>query len=136
MSDRTPKAGSQHPDEWREDLSPDSNAGLNYGEAGSHKAEELRSAANIRDLQGALGFLSRDELDSIPILPEGTRLRQGATYVDLQTPDRREFTATGDIEAGRDNWFVPKSEVDYQVWNKLIGVTNPERTGNADEGTT
>jgi len=28
-----------------------------------------------------------------------------------------------------DDWIVPKSEVDYQLWNKLVGVTNPARTG-------
>ena len=27
------------------------------------------------------------------------------------------------------NFIVPKSEVSYQLWNRLIGVENPERTG-------
>lgn len=133
MTDRTPRPGEQHPEEWRQDLNPEANAGQNYGGAGAHTEQAMRSVADIRELQGAFQDMSRDERASIPVLPEGTRLRQGATYVDLQTPDRREFTATGDIEAGRDNWFVPKSEVDYQVWNKLIGVTNPERRGEASE---
>ncbi len=131
MTDRTPRPGEQHPEEWRQDLNPDANAGQNYGEAGAHTQQAMRSVADIRELQAAFEDMSRDELASIPVLPEGTRLRQGATYVDLQTPDRREFTATGNIEAGRDNWFVPKTAVDYQLWNRLIGVEDPERLGTA-----
>ena len=133
MTDRTPHAGEQHPEEWRRDLNPDANAGQNYGRAGSTSDQDVRTAYDITELQNVLGEFNDEELKGIPVLAQGTRLRQGATYVDLQTPDRQEFTATGDIEAGRDNWFVPKSEVDYQVWNRLIGVTNPERLGEADE---
>jgi len=25
----------------------------------------------------------------------------------------------GSMEAGSDNWYVPKTEVDYQLWNRL-----------------
>jgi hypothetical protein len=28
---------------------------------------------------------------------------------------------------------VPKSAVGYQLWNRLIGVRNPERIGQASE---
>ncbi len=38
-----------------------------------------------------------------------------------------EFKATSGMEAGR--LIVPKSEVDYQLWNRLRGVTDPARTG-------
>ena len=69
----------------------------------------------------------------IPILPRGSRLEQGATYTDLRDPEPREFTATGDMQAGPGNWYVPKSAVDYQLWNRLIGVEDPERLGRADE---
>ena len=93
----------------------------------------MRTAYDIKELHDAIAGVSDEELKDVPVLVEGTRLRQGATYIDLQTPDRQEFTATGNIEAGRDNWFVPKSEVDYQIWNKLIGVSNPERRGEASE---
>src|ERR671924_21367 len=63
----------------------------------------------------------------------GPRLEQGATYVDLQDEGLEEFSATGDMEAGPGNWYVPKSEVDYQLWNRLIGLEDPERLGRADE---
>ena len=78
------------------------------------------------------GF-SDDELKRIPLLPQGTRLEQGATYVDLNDPQLREIKALGSMKAGQYNWYVPKSEVDYQLWNRLIGITNPERLGDANE---
>jgi len=40
-----------------------------------------------------------------------------------------EFTAEGKEEAGEADYIVPKKEVDYQLWNRLIGVSDPERTG-------
>jgi len=67
------------------------------------------------------------------VLPQGSRLEQGAKYIDLKDPERKEFTAMGSMEAGSDNWYVPKTEVDYQLWNRLTGVQNPERLGEANE---
>ena len=71
--------------------------------------------------------ITNDGLKSITVLWPGTRLEQGATYIDLHDPQRREFTATADMEAGRDNWYVAKHDVDYELWNRLIGIKNPER---------
>ena len=76
---------------------------------------------------------SEDELKQIPILPSGSRLRQGATYVDLRDPSRHEFTALGNTEAGPGNRYVAKDSVDYVIWNRLIGVQNPERLQQAGE---
>ena len=133
MQEKSFHAGEQHPEEWRHDLSPDANAGQNYGQAGEDAIEEARTAYDIKELQQTLQDFTKDQLKQILVLPAGARLQQGATYIDLRTPDRREFKATGDMEAGPGNWIVPKSEVDYQTWNRLIGVTNPERTGEADD---
>lgn len=33
------------------------------------------------------------------------------------------------MEAGPDNRYVAKDAVDYQLWNALIGVREPERLG-------
>jgi hypothetical protein len=63
----------------------------------------------------------------------GTRLEQGATYVDLRDPGRGEFTATGGMAAGPDDWYVAKDTVDYQLWNRLIGVRNPEHFGETND---
>jgi hypothetical protein len=37
------------------------------------------------------------------------------------------------MQAGANDRYVPKSEVDYQLWNRLIGIDNPERLGEADD---
>jgi hypothetical protein len=68
-------------------------------------------------------------------LPVGARLRQGATYIDLTKCDPvcHEFKATAQMVAGPDNLYVRKDEVDYLLWNRLIGEQNPERLGQADE---
>lgn len=58
----------------------------------------------------------------IPILKPGTRLKQGATYINLNDPARQEFTGMGDMQADENNLFVPKDEVGYLIWNRLIGV--------------
>jgi hypothetical protein len=62
------------------------------------------------------------------VLPEGQRLQQGGTYLDLNDLDRGEFTAMGNMEASPGNAFVPKDQVPYQVWNRLRGIDDVERT--------
>ncbi len=39
----------------------------------------------------------------------------------------------GGMEVGPDNLYVPKTEVGYQLWNRLTGVNNPERLGEDSE---
>ena len=58
------------------------------------------------------------------------RLQQGH-LPDLNDPRRGEFTATGDMVAGAENAGVSKSEVDYDLWNRLTGVEEPERLPGA-----
>ena len=120
---------------WDQDLRPDDNAGQNEGIQGLHpeKADGVQTAYDIKDLHNRLEGFTDDELKQITVMPVGSRLEQNATYVDLRSHDRDEITARGDMEAGPDNWYVPKTEVDYQLWNRLIGVRNPERTGEAGD---
>jgi hypothetical protein len=125
--------GEQHPEEYRHDLNPNAGAGQNWGLAGSTAEIELRTAYDIKDLHRRFHNLPDDELKQILVLPEGVRLEQGATYLDLNDPVRREFTATGDMIARPHNYYVPKSQVDYEMWNRLRGVDNPIRTGVAPE---
>jgi hypothetical protein len=61
-----------------------------------------------------------DELQRIPLLPRGHRLEQGATYFDLCVG--REFCAIAKEVVDRDGCFVAKSDVDYELWNRLIHV--------------
>ena len=78
--------------------------------------------------------ITDDGLKQIPVLWDGTRLEQGATYIDLRDPQRREFRATGDMVATPEHWYVPKDAVDYELWNRLVGVSNPERLYAPQEG--
>jgi len=115
----------QHPDEYREDLNPEYGAGQNEGPV----EYECRTAYEIKELHAVLRELRDDELKRVPVLVEGSRLEQGATYIDLRHPEAGEFKALGGMVAGTDNWYVPKSAMDYELWNLLTGIGNTDRLG-------
>lgn len=119
------------PDEWQKDLNPQPQAGNNYGLEGPHPEKAGWNADQIKELHNKLADYTDDELQQITVLPPGSRLEQGAKYIDLNDPQRQEFTAMGGMEAGSNNWYVPKTEVSYQLWNRLTGVTNPARLDEA-----
>jgi hypothetical protein len=127
MPDKMFRPGQQHPDGWRDELNPNRMAGQNLGLENPHPEQDSRTAYDLKDAHRLLEGITDDGLKQIPVLPEGARLEQGATYIDLRDPRRQEFTATGDMVADRDHWYVPKDAVDYQLWNRLIGISNPER---------
>lgn len=129
------RPNDRKPDEWEQDLHPNPMAGRNQGLEGPHpEKDDVPNAYEIKELHNSIleGYTD-DELKQIPVLPTGTRLEQGAKYIDLIDPERQEFTAMGGMEAGSDNKYVPKTEVDYQLWNRLKGVQNPERTGEVNQ---
>jgi hypothetical protein len=129
--DRRVLPGDQHPERYRHDLNPDPVAGQNHG---LHRSGELGpSAYDVKDVHQTWRDLSDADLKQIPVLPEGTRLEQGAVYLDLNDPARGEIKALGNMEAGPQHRYVAKHAVDYQLWNALIGVDNPERLGVGDE---
>jgi len=140
MADKTHKdggvafrPGEQHPEEWRADLNPQAMAGQNT--ASGFVDPGVRTAYDVKEAHRMLEGITDDGLKQIPVLWPGTRLEQGGTYIDLRDPDRREFTATGDMTASSDNWYVPKDGVDYELWNRLIGIDNPERLYQAPDET-
>jgi hypothetical protein len=94
---------------------------------------DARTAYDVKDVHRRLRDLPDSVLQQILVLPEGTHLTPGQTYLDLAAPERGEFVPGADVRAGRDNRFVAKNDVDYQTWNVLLGVDNPERTGQASE---
>lgn len=123
-----PQTEKKHPDEWERDLNPNRMAGQNIGAQGAQQEQGTRNAYDDKAVHDALSEDFDDgELKTIPLVPEGARLQQGATYVDLKDDARDEFTATGRISAEPGTWYVPKDEVPYSLWNRLIGVENPER---------
>jgi hypothetical protein len=123
----------KHPEPWQSDLNPDALAGQNVGVLGPHPADDARTAYDLKDLHRRLRDLGDEQLKSIPVLLVGSRLEQGATYIDLRALDCHEFRALGNMEAGPEHWYVLKDQVDYVLWNRLIGVHHPERLGEAAE---
>lgn len=128
--------GEQHPDEWRGDLNPNRLAGQNVGPSSSEREKASRTAYDIKDLHDRLNGFPDDMLKQIPVLAAGTRLKQGAVYVDLNDPQAREVRALGDMEAGPQNYYVPKDEVDHFTWNRLLDIRTPERVGDPGESRT
>jgi hypothetical protein len=124
-------AGEQHPEEWRQDLNPDPQAGQNRGFA-RERIDEAKTAFEVKEVNRRLSDFDDDALRSIPLVPAGERLQQGAVYINLREHDCREFKARGDQEVGPDDLIVPKAEVDYVTWNRLIGVDTPARLDEAD----
>jgi hypothetical protein len=118
-----PQTEKKHPDEWERDLNPSRLEGQNIG-----IPQDLPTAYDVKEVHRSLGRFEDDELKQIPVLPEGERLRQGATYLDLTNPSRGEFTATGEMSASSGQRLVPKNDVPYPIWNRLRGIDDPERT--------
>lgn len=127
MPEKLFRPGEKHPEPWREDLNPDAMAGQNIGTAGPHPELDARTAYDVKALHRRLVDFTDDELKQIPVLPQGSRLEQEATYIDLRAEQPVEFTARGDEEAGPQNWYVPKAVVPYPLWNRLLSVRNLER---------
>jgi hypothetical protein len=113
---------TQHPDEYREDLNPEFQAGQNYGLDGEQAEEGAATAFDYKDIQDLLPGWSGADLRQLVIVPEGSRLQQGATYFDLRDPSKGEFTARGDMVAGPDSRLVPKDRTSYDLWNRLMSI--------------
>lgn len=124
----------KHQGAWDADLNPNAMAGQNIGlDAEAHPEKRARNAYDFKPAHRMLRDFSDDELKQIHILPPGSRLQQNATYVDLKDPRRRTFTARGDMRAGQENWYVPKDDVPYWIWNRLIGIEDTSRLDLAPE---
>ena len=120
--DKVPRPGEQHPERWRADLNPDATAGQNLGTATRETLPGARTAYDVKQVHRRLSNLVDDDLKQILIVSEGTRLEQGATYVDLNDLDNGELVARGDMVAGPGTLYVAKDSVDYVMWNVLTEV--------------
>jgi len=114
------------------DLDAHDRTGEDHGEnqtllAGADSADDIKSMHTI------LADLTDDELKNITILPAGTRLEQGAKYIDLRNLEQGEFVARSNMVADELNAFVPKKETDYLLWNRLNQVANPARLDETSE---
>jgi hypothetical protein len=111
-----PKGIDRSGDEFADDIAPATPA----LDLHTH-ADESVSAADQKELHSQLPGLSAEELGRLPILETGVRLEQGGTYLDLDDQGRGAFTAVGAQEATKGHHFVAKKDVDYELWNRLVG---------------
>ena len=95
--------------------------GQNIGATGNYPEKQRRTAKDVKPLHERFSQWLDSDLDQVPILPAGVRLEQGATYLNLNDRQPMEFVATGGMEAGPDHFYVAKSDVPYQLWNRLLG---------------
>jgi hypothetical protein len=118
----------QHPEPYQHDLNPNAMAGQNLGIGEAQPAKQGRTAYDVKPVHKRLKQFSDEELKQLRILPVGSRLEQGATYIDIHNLDLSEFTATGDMQVGLNNWVVAKKDVPYELWNRLLEVEPAERS--------
>jgi hypothetical protein len=124
----------KHPEPYQQDLNPDASKGLNRGLAGPHPEKGgARTAYDVKDVHEALKSFADDELKQIVVLPTGARLEAKATYVNLNAPRLGEFTAEGNEDVGERDRVVPKSEVDYELWGKLVDAVWKMRSAGASQ---
>jgi hypothetical protein len=115
-------------DGFDRDLNPHPMAGQNLGATGADAQRSSRTARDVKELHARFRDWHDSDLDEIPILDEGSRLEQAATYIDLRDEQPSEFTATGAMQAEPGHWYVAKSEVPFEIWNRLLGMKNVTRT--------
>ncbi|MPZ75225.1 MAG: hypothetical protein GEU77_01740 [Deltaproteobacteria bacterium] len=130
-----PQEKQKHPKQWARDLNPDRMKGQNIGGSSVGTDPRARTAADIEVLTERLKAFTTDELSRIPIVPVGDQLKQGAVYLDVRSPAPVPFTATGEVMAEDVNYYVPKAEIPYEQWNRLVAVFGPAAMGETNKGT-
>lgn len=126
------EALTKHPEPYQHDLNPDAMAGQNLGIGEVQPSKHGPTAYDVKPVHNRFKQFSDTELKQLRLLPVGSRLEQGATYIDLNNLDLGEFTATGDMRVGDNNWLVAKKDVPYELWNRLLGIETSERLRRAE----
>ena len=131
--DQNTPQDERDPSEFDNDLTINNQAGENHGMVNHPNTTYEQSADSIKDMHSTtLADLTNDELKSIQLVPAGTRLQQGAKYIDLHNLEQGEFTATSEMVASPENAYVSKKETDYVLWNRLNQVDTPARLDEAE----
>lgn len=87
---------------------------------GGH-AEAGVPAAEDKSLHERLPMLDTDELARSPVLEPGARLEQGGVYINLNDLRRVPFKAIGGQQAAEGDRYVAKRDLEYEIWNRLVG---------------
>jgi hypothetical protein len=114
-----PQDRAKHPKELERELSPGVDAVRTRGTARATEPK-TRPASELKDLVRVLHGFTSDELRQIRVVASGSRLTPGATYLDVRAPSRGAFVAPDESYAGKDAWFVAKTDVAPPVWNRLL----------------
>jgi hypothetical protein len=130
-----PQEEKKHPDEWERDLNPHRLEGQNIGRHPLDQDPNARTAADIKDLVRALRDFSAEELREIPIVPGGAQLKQGAVYLDLSNTAAAPFTASGGMTSRENSYVVPKAEIPYEHWNRLLAARDDAGTASIENST-
>ncbi len=89
--------------------------------SGDHLEDRVLALDDDKSLRKGIAGLDSEQVKSLTILTVGTPLDQGSVYVDLNQLERGSFKARGDEQAGPDNRYVAKRDLDYETWDRLIG---------------
>lgn len=128
------QAQQKRPDESSDDLNPNRIDRQNLASSSASSGLRAHTAADIEVLASRLDSFSRDELSRIPILPVGTKLAQGAVYLDMRIPASVPFTATAGTKATELNYYAAKTQIQYELWDRLVEALGPASMGEASQG--
>jgi len=120
MSRDKPQKGQKHPPRYQQDLNPHHMAGQNIGDGGPDSADRGQYASDRKDVMTALVEFNHNELQQIPLVRSGARLKNKATYLDVRIPGDQPFTVTGEMYAPEGRWIVPKAETPKELWHRLL----------------
>jgi hypothetical protein len=108
----------KHPEPYQQDLAPNASKGLNYGMEGAEIPTQ--SAFDIKWLHGWLNDFTSDELRQLRVVSPGARLETAATYLRIDEEERGEFSADGTENVVEGDFYIPKKDTPYELWNRLI----------------
>jgi hypothetical protein len=122
MKDK-PQIQVKHPPEYQNDLNPGQVTSQNLGQYSVGGDLHARTAADFKELVRMFhDRFTMDELRQMPIVPAGTQLKQNAAYLDLAARESGAFMVRGPVVAREDRFLIPKHEVPYELWNRLLEI--------------
>jgi hypothetical protein len=127
---KNPKPQDRRKHSEDQDLNQEHLEGQNIGD---RRFDEMssRTAADLKEFADTLSSFRGDELEQIPIVPPGARLKQGAVYLDVRNPTAGAVAATEEMKATPENLYIPKAEVPYEYWDRLLAIfSEQEPSGN------
>ena len=111
------------------DLHPHNRAGQNNSQDNNEGRSAFLLKENESTLHPRLQRLPDQELKRIPVLDTGTRLQEGAAYLDLRNLDNGAFQGMNNRTVTGTDAFVAKSHLDHEQFAYLTGATTVAQLG-------